>query len=243
MNSILLLSLVTSYKWEVHQINVKSTFLHGNLHEEIYMEQPLRFIQYDPSFVFHLKKSLYGLKKSPRASYARMDSYILDIGFSRCHYGNNVYTKIVDGHLIILILYVDDLVITGSDHKLINHVKSSLKKKFNMTYLGYMHHFLGLQVLQYKEDISLSQSKYACDLLHHFHMEYCKPTPSPFYSRVKLCLACTSPKLDATLYHQLVGILSYLTHSHPDISFIVCLVSWYMKHPHEIHWKATKRIL
>ena len=101
--------------------------------------------------------------------------------------------------------------------------------------LGYLHYFLGLQVLQSKEGISLSQSKYACDLLHHFHMEYCKPTPSPFQLGVKLSLTCTSPKVDATLYHQLVGSLLYLTHSHPDISFVVGLVARYMQHPHESH--------
>jgi hypothetical protein len=122
-------------------------------------------------------------------------------------------------------------------------VKTNLKKKFEMTDLGYLHYFLGLQVLQTKEGIFLSQSKYACDLLRLFHMEDSKPTPSPFQSGVKLVATCTSPEVDATLYHQLVGSLLYLTHTHPDLSFVVGLVSWYMKTPHEIHWKETKRIL
>jgi hypothetical protein len=74
-------------------------------------------------------------------------------------------------------------------------------------------------------------------------MEYCKPTPSPFQSGVKLSLTCTSPEVDATLYRQLVGSLLYLTHYRPDISFIVGLVSQYMQHPHESHWKEDKRIL
>jgi hypothetical protein len=74
-------------------------------------------------------------------------------------------------------------------------------------------------------------------------MDDCKPTPSPFQSRVKLTATCTSPEVDATLYHQLVGSLLYLTHTRPDLSFVVGLVSWYMKTPHEIHWKAAKRIL
>ena len=85
-----------------------------------------------------------------------MDSFLLAIGFSRCHSDNTIYTKRVDGQLIILVLYVDDLILTSSDPKLINHVKSSLKKKFDMTDLGYLHYFLGLQVLQSKEGISLS---------------------------------------------------------------------------------------
>ena len=129
MNSIhLVLSLATSYKWEVHQMDVKSAFLHGDLHEEIYMEQPPGFIHNDSSLVCHLKKSLYGLKQAPRAWYAKMDSFLLATSFSRCHSDNTVYTKRVNGHLIILVLYVDDLTLTSSDHQLINYVKSSLKR-------------------------------------------------------------------------------------------------------------------
>ena len=161
-------------------MDVKSAFFHGDLHEEIYMEQPPGFIQTDSSLVCRLKKSLYGLKKIYWAWYAKMDSFLLDIGFSRCHFDNTFYTKKVGKSLIILALYVDDLILTGSDPNLINHVKSSLKKKFEMTNLGNLHYFLGLHVLQSKQGISLSQSKYACDLLCHFHMDDCKPTPSPF---------------------------------------------------------------
>eukprot|EP00253_Pinus_taeda_P017382 PITA_17382 len=159
MNSIrLVLSLAASLKWEVHQMDVKSAFLHGDLHEEIYREQPIGFIQTDSSLVCRLKKSLYGLKQAPRAWYAKMDSFLLESGFSRCYSDNTVYTKKVGNSLIILVLYVDDLILTGSDPNLINHVKSSLKKKFEMTDLGHLHYFLGLQVLQSKEGISLSQS-------------------------------------------------------------------------------------
>eukprot|EP00253_Pinus_taeda_P002291 PITA_02291 len=198
MNSIhLVLSLVASFKWEVHQMDVKSTFLHGDLHEETYMEQPTGSIQTESSLVCRPKKSLYGLKQAPRAC----------------------------------------------DPNLINHVKSSLKKKFEMTDTGHLHYFLGLQVLQYKEGISLSQYKYACDLLHHFHMEDYKPAPSPFQYRAKLSVTCTSPEVDATLDHQLVGKLLYLTHTRPDLSFAVGLIARFMQNPHESHWKAAKRIL
>eukprot|EP00253_Pinus_taeda_P010618 PITA_10618 len=198
MNSIfLVLSLATSFKWEVHQMDVKSAYLHGDLHEEIYMEQPPSFIKIDSSLVCRLKKSLYGLKKAPRSC----------------------------------------------DPNLINHVKSSLKKKFEMTDLGHLHCFLSFQVSQSKEGISLSQSKYACDLLRHFHMEYCKPDPSPFQSGAKLLVTCTSPEVDATLYYQLVGKFLYLTHTHPDLSFVVGLIARFMQKPHESHWKAAKRIL
>eukprot|EP00253_Pinus_taeda_P014810 PITA_14810 len=152
-------------------MDVNSSFLHGDLHEEIYMEQPIGFIQIDSSLVCQLKKSLYGLKQAPRAWYAKMDSFLLETSFSRCHFDNIVYTKKVGKSLIILVLYFDDLILTGSDPNLINHVKFSLKNNFEMTDLGHLHYFLDLQVLQSKEGISLSQSKYACDILRHFHME------------------------------------------------------------------------
>eukprot|EP00253_Pinus_taeda_P001435 PITA_01435 len=94
MNSIrLVLSLAAFFKWEVHQMDVKSALLHGDLHEEIHMEQPPGFIQTDSSLVCRLKKSLYGLKQAPRAWYEKMDSFLLDTGFSRCHSNNTVYTK------------------------------------------------------------------------------------------------------------------------------------------------------
>jgi hypothetical protein len=172
-----------------------------------------------------------------------MDNFLIATGFSRCHSDPNVYTKKVGSHLIILVLYVDDLILTSSNSKLLNHVKTNLKKKFEMTDLGFLHYFLGLQFLQTNIGIFISQSKYACDLLCHFHMDDCKPTPSPFQSGVKITTTCTSPKVDATLYHQLVGSLLYLTHNCPDLSFSVGLVARYMQTPHEIHWKETKRIL
>eukprot|EP00253_Pinus_taeda_P019668 PITA_19668 len=194
-------------------MDVKSAFLHGDLHEEIYMEQPIGFIQADSSLVCRLKKSLYGLKQAPRTWYVEMDSFLLESDFSRCHSDNTVYTKKVGKSLIILVLYVDDLILTGSDPNLINHVKSSLKKKFEMTDLGHCIIFL----------------VFKC----------CNPRKSG----VKLSITCTSPEVDDTLYHQLIGKLLYLTHTRPDLSFAIGLVARFMQNPCEIHWKAAKRIL
>jgi histone deacetylase 1/2 len=122
-------------------------------------------------------------------------------------------------------------------------VKSKIKKKFEMIDLGYLHYFLRLQVVQTKEGISLSKPKYSCDLLHHFHVEYCKPSPYPFQFGLKLVSTYTTLEVDATLYAQLVGILLYLIHTHLDISFSFFLVVQYIKKPHQSHWKVTKMIL
>ena len=101
------------------------------------MEQPPRYVQDNSSLVCLLNKSLYGLKQSLSNWYAKMDSFLLDTSFSRCHSDANVYTTKVGNHLIILVLYVDDLILTGSDPNLITHVKSSLKKTFEMSDLGH----------------------------------------------------------------------------------------------------------
>jgi hypothetical protein len=112
MNSICLVpALAASHKWEVHQMDVKSTFLHGGLKEEIYTEQPLSYVQNDSSLVCRLKKSLYVINQDPQAWYAKMDNFLTDTRFSRCHSNPNVYTKKLGSHLIILVLYVDDLIL------------------------------------------------------------------------------------------------------------------------------------
>ena len=131
-------------------MDVKYAFLHGDLQEEIYIEQTPRYAHNNSSLVYPLKKSLYGLKQALRACYTKMDSFLLGTNFFRCHSNPNVYTKKVENHLIILVLYVDDIILTGSDPKLITHVKSSLKKNFEMSNLRHLHYFLGLQVLQTK---------------------------------------------------------------------------------------------
>jgi hypothetical protein len=118
-------------------MDVKSAFLHGDLQEEIYIEKPPGYVQNDSILVCHLKKSLYGLKQAPQAWYAKMDNFLINIRFYRCHSDPNVYTKKVGSHLIILVLYVDDLILIGRDSKLLNHVKTSLKKKFEIIYLGF----------------------------------------------------------------------------------------------------------
>jgi hypothetical protein len=120
------------------------------------MEQPSGYVQNESSLLCFLKKSLYGLKQDPQVFYAKMDSFLFYTDFSRHHYNPNVYTKKVGSHIIIFVLYVDDLILTCSDPKILTHMKTSLKKKFEMTKLGYFHYFLGLQVLKTKEGIFLS---------------------------------------------------------------------------------------
>jgi hypothetical protein len=130
MNSIhLVFSLATSHKWEVHQMDVKSSFLHGDFQEGIYMEQPFSYVPNYSSLVCFIQKYLYALKQAPRSRYAKMDNFLLDTNFSICHSDPTVYTNKVGIHLIILFLYVYDLILICSDPKILTHVKSNPKKK------------------------------------------------------------------------------------------------------------------
>jgi len=245
MNTIrTIISLVASYKWEIHQMDVKSSFLNGNLSEEIYMQQPLGFIiAKTSSLVCKLNKSLYGLKQAPRAWYEKNDTYFSKNGFKRCIYDPNLYVKNFGDDILIIVVYLDDLIIIGNQLISIQKLKENLKNEFEMTDLGLLHYFLGLQIWHMADGIFLSQPKYASNLLARFHMNDCKESPSPFQSGVNLIVDCNTPLVDSTLYRQLVGSLIYLTHSQPDISFAVSMVSRFMQKPHESHWLVAKRIL
>ena len=136
MDSILLVLVISASKhWEVHHMDVKSAFIHVYIHEEIYMKHPEGYIT-DPSLVFKLKKSLYGLKQAPREWYSKMDAFLLSQKFQRCKSDPNVYIQQSDGHLIIIFLYVDELLITGSTITSILVIKTALYNAFEMSDFG-----------------------------------------------------------------------------------------------------------
>ena len=129
-------------------MDVKCAFLNGDLAKDIYMQQPQCFAT-NPSLVCMLKKSLYGLKQAPEAWYAKIDGFLLSLNFVRCNSDPNVYLKLIHGSLMIIFLYVDDLIITGSSKDAMNHA-------FSMTDLGLLSQFLGLDFAQTKHGMSTS---------------------------------------------------------------------------------------
>jgi hypothetical protein len=163
--------------------------------------------------VCRLKKSLYGLKQASRAWYTKMDSYLLSHNFVRCKYDPNVYMLRTIDSLLILVLYVDDLLITGCSTSSIVAVKGILHDRFFMMDMGPLHYFLGLEISQDASCIKLSQAKYARDLMERFHMTDCKSAPTPFLSGVRLEDGRDTPLVDNTLYIQLMGSLLYLSHT------------------------------
>jgi hypothetical protein len=238
------LSIASQLKLIVYQMDVKSAFLNGYLKEEVYVDQPKGFIiDGKEDKVYRLKKALYGLKQAPRAWYSRIDDYLHYHGFVKCSFESVVYKRVVGSDFIILCLYVDDLIFISTSFPLMEEFKEAMKSEFEMSDLGEMQYFLGMQIQQTTEGISICQAKYIEDMLKRFIMQNCKPVSTPLVVGSKLMKDDESPLCDATLYRSLIGSLMYLTSTRPDIMFVVSLVARFMHQPHESHWRAAKRIL
>jgi hypothetical protein len=197
----------------------------------------------DSSSFCQLKKSLYNLKQALRASYAKMDSYLLSHKFVHCKSDPNVYMLRTTDSLLVLVLYVDNLMVIGCLNSIIDAVKRILHDRFLMKDMGPLYFFLGLKINQYALGIKMSQAKYARDILERFHMTECKSSPTPFLLGVRLEDGGDTPLVENKLYIQLVGSLLYVTHSKPYLSYVVGVVSRFMQEPHEINWKDAKCIL
>jgi hypothetical protein len=170
MDSIrLALEIATSKGSEVHQMDMKNAFLHDDLSQEIYMENPQGFM-HDSYLVCRLKKSLYGLKKALRAWYENMDSYLFSQNFVPCKSNLNVYMLRTNDSLILLVMYVDDLLIIGCSTSTIIAIKRILHDRFLVMDMGPLQFFLGVKINQDASIIKLSQATYTRDLLEIFHM-------------------------------------------------------------------------
>jgi len=202
-------------------MDVKTAFLNGVIEEEVHIEQPQGFETRDNnSHVCMLKKALYGLKQAPRAWNGRIDNFLRSLGFTKSKADSNLYYKVVDDGPIILLLYVDDLFLTGKE-KLIVGCKRKLDAEFEMKDLGMMHYFLGLEVWQDSDGIFLNQGKYVVEILNRFKMMDCKAMTTAMTTNKKLLHDTSSETVDVTMYRQIIGSLMYLTNTRPDICFVV----------------------
>eukprot|EP00253_Pinus_taeda_P010286 PITA_10286 len=238
-----IIALAASQGWNLHQMDVKTAFLHGLIKEEVYVEQPEGFEIHDREYhVCKLKKAIYGLKQAPRAWYERIDGYLMKLGFTRSEVDPTF--KVEDDKPLILVLYVDDLFLTGAN-PLIHKCKRELASKFEMKDLGLMHYFLGLEVWQKLGEIFLYQGKYAVKILERFSMVDCKPmTTRMELDFKKLSGSAAEPVLqNATEYHQLIGALMFLVNSCLDVCFAVNTLSEHMVEPHHSHWIGAKNLL
>eukprot|EP00253_Pinus_taeda_P003828 PITA_03828 len=193
--------------------------------------------------VCKLVKSLYGLKQAPRAWYEKLTEHLLKLNFNHFDLDDaTLFVKKFGKIVVYLVVYVDDILMTGNNEIYISSIKKELGKSFEMTDLGYVHYYLGIEVTQHPKSIFLSQKKYIGDLLNRFGMTECNPFTTPMEQNLKLTSIEGKEFEDATKYRQLVGSINYLTTT-TDISFAVGILSRFMQKPCEGHWCAVKRVL
>nr|GEU65571.1 retrovirus-related Pol polyprotein from transposon TNT 1-94 [Tanacetum cinerariifolium] len=229
--------------FNVFQMVVKTAFLHGTLKEDVYVCQPEGFINADhPSHVYRLKKALYGLKQASRAWYKELSTFLPQNNFFKGTIDPTLFIRRFDDDILVVQVYVDDIIF-GSTHPRYNQLFSDLmKSRFEMSMVGEMTFFLGLQVNQSPCGIFINQSNYVFEILKKYRMKSCDPVGTSMEIKDKLDLYQHGTPVDATKYHSMIGALMYLTSSRPDIVYATCLYTRYQAKPTEKHLKEVKRI-
>ena len=239
----LLLAIAAIEDLEVHQMDVKSAFLMGELEEEIYMDQPEGFEEGDQ--VCRLKKSLYGLKQSPRVWNYKLHDFFTTNRFTQTNADHSIYINKSNDAMIGI--WVDDLIIVGRNLNIINDLKKKLNDTFEMKDLKDLTYFLGIQVKRdrSRKTLHLNQTQYIEKILSKFGMEDYKPVGTPMETSVKLTKPQDNEELfEAWKYQSAVGSLMYgMLGTRPDIAFVVSAVSRYNNNPTKRHWTIVKRVL
>ncbi|KAG9444920.1 hypothetical protein H6P81_016260 [Aristolochia fimbriata] len=248
-----ILSIVAVKGLYLEQLDVKTAFLDGDLEEEIYMRQPAGFeVIGKESWVCKLKRSLYGLKQAPRQWNLKFDRFMLDIGFARSNADHCVYLqRFNNGDYIILTLYVDDMLVAGTNMKKIDDLKKRLANQFSMKDLGEAKQLLGMQLTRdkKKKKLWLSQEGYVKKVLERFNMHESKAVTTTLGSQFKLSKeqgAKSDEEIDhmkTVPYASAIGSLMYaMVSTRPDIAHAVGVVSRFMKNLGKEHWEAVKWI-
>jgi hypothetical protein len=218
----IILSLAAQNQWSLRQLDVSNAFLHGLLKETVFMAQPLGFVNSSlPSHICHLHKSLYGLKQAPRAWFERFTSHLLTLGFTASVADASLFILSHKSVTVYLLLYVDDIIITGNSSSAVSDIISQLSTAFELKDLGPLRYFLGLQIDYKKGGFFVHQRKYLTNLLHKFTMTNCKAASTPIATTPLLTSTSTELLSDPTPYRSLVGALQYATFTRPDITFAV----------------------
>jgi hypothetical protein len=236
----ILLSISCHLGFKLYQMDVKSAFLNGILQEEVYVEQPKGFLDpHYPHHVYKLKKALYGLKQAPRAWYERLTTYLLEKGFTRGQADRTLFIRNQGNHKLIAQIYVDDIIFTASLYSQAHEFAEEMKQEFEMSMIGELTYFLGMQVKQICEGIFISQAKYAKDLVKRFGLDGKSHAHTPMSTNIKISTDPTSKQVDPSM----IGSLLYLMASRPDIAFCVGVYARFQANPKESHLTAIKRII
>ena len=227
----MVIAFVAQKSWTIYKLDVKSAFLHGQLKENVFVEQPQGYVQKGNEHkVYKLKKALYGYKQAPCLWYFCIEAYFMNEGFEKfdCEH-TLMFIKTRDkDNVLIVSLYVDDMIFVGNHELMLVDFKNSMKLDFDMTDLGQMRYFLSLEVLHKSNWIFISQKKYALDVLQRFGMDKSNFVHNPIVPGIKITRDEEGVKVDKTYYKQIVGGVMYLTATSPNIMFVMSLISMYM---------------
>nr|GEZ98111.1 retrovirus-related Pol polyprotein from transposon TNT 1-94 [Tanacetum cinerariifolium] len=208
----------------IYQMDVKTAFLNGELKEEVYVSQPEGFVDPDhPIHIYRLKKALYRLKQAPRAWFDTLSRFRLDNKFSKCAVDPTLFTRKTSKHILLVQIYVDDIIFASTDPNTCDMFSNEMSSKFQMSMMGQMSFFLGLQVSPSPEGIFINQSKFALKILKKFRMDLCDSVDTPMVDLLKLDEDPLGIPVDQTRFRSMVGSLMYLTATRPDHVFAVCM--------------------
>ena len=251
----IVLALVAHYDLELHQMDVKTTFLNGELEEEIYMDQPEGFVATGTeNLVCRLRKSIYGLKQASRQWYIKFNDTILSYGFVEIIVDRCIYMKVSGSKFAILVLYVDDILIAANDMGMLSDVKKYLSSNFEMKDMGEASYVIGIEIEIIRDRsqglLSLFQKGYINKVLKRYGMDKCSIGKAPIQKGDQFSkMQCPKNELECKemeriLYASVVGSLNYVqTCTRPDISFAVGMLGRYQSNPGMDHWKAAKKVL
>ncbi|WKA04854.1 hypothetical protein VitviT2T_022853 [Vitis vinifera] len=232
-----LLAVAVARQWDFFQMDVKNAFLNGDLSEAVYM-QPPPGLSVESNKVCHLRRALYGLKQAPRAWFAKFRSTIFRLGYTASPYDSALFLRRTDKGTILLLLYVDDMIITGNDLSGIQELKDFLSQQFEMKDLGHLSYFLGLEITHSTDGLYITQAKYASDLLSQAGLTDSKNVDTLVELNAHLTPSRGKPLSNPSLYRRLVGSLVYLTVTRPDISYAVHQVYYRLLLP---SWRSKKQ--
>jgi transposase InsO family protein len=242
------LAIAAANDYEIHQMDVKTAFLNGDLDEDIYMEQPdgHRAAGDQADYVWKLQKSLYGLKQAGRAWNKKMDAALIELGLRPTLSDSCVYVIRQGSSVLFLLVYVDDLLLVSNDMSQLESVKAALHSRFEMKDMGEAEFILGVQIRRdrAKRQLYLSQAEYVRTVLERFDMQDCKPAASPMATGAKLLKTESDSECARNVpYASAVGALMYLALvTRPDIAFAVTALSQFNAAPSHAHWQAVKRV-
>nr|GEV55282.1 putative reverse transcriptase domain-containing protein [Tanacetum cinerariifolium] len=227
----------------IHQMDVKTTFLNGPLKEEVYVVQPDGFVDPDhPEKVYSLRKALYGLKEAPWAWYDELSKFLTSKGFTKGIIDPTLFTMRYGVDILLVQIYVDDIIFGSTNPKYSKRFEKLMHSRFEMSLMGEMKFFLGLQIHQSPRGIFINQAKYTLEILYKHGMGKGQSVGTPIATKPKLDADLSGNPVDQTDYHSKIGSLMYLTSSKPDIVQPVCFCARYQSRPTEKHLKEVKRI-